>query len=449
MSARGGNGNGKIDGARPGNRDDNAPTMGRTGRAAQPRMRSGLVTALDVGTTKIACLIARPQAEGELRVVGVGHHASHGLRRGTIVDLDAAEASIRTTVEAAERMAGENIRQVFVNVSAGSPQSHMTANDISTAGHEIADGDLRRVLDPAAFMAEVPHDHEILHVIPVGYSVDGTRGICDPRGMFGQRLGVNLHVISAATGPVRNLATCVSRCHLETAQRVVSAYASALGCLVDDEISLGVTCIDMGGGTSSIAVFFDGELIHTDSIPVGGVQVTNDIARGLSTPVAQAERIKTLFGSCMPSPSDDRQLIEVPPMGVEGTADTNQVPRSMLVNIIRPRLEEIFEMVRVRLEDAGLDKVAGRRVVLTGGASQLPGAPQLAGMILDKRVRMGRPRPTPGVPEAAAGPAFAASIGLLRYAALHAPESATTTFRRAEEPSGRLGRFGQWLRENF
>jgi cell division protein FtsA len=447
MSGQPGNGAEHSNGNGNGNGKTNGLGRGRKGKKNAPR--NGLIAALDVGTTKVSCFIAQAGSDGDLKIVGVGHQASHGMRRGTIVDLEAAEASIRATVEAAERMTGENIRQVFVNVSAGSPHSLMTAHEISTAGHEIGDNDLRRVLDHAAFMGEIPHDHEVVHVIPIGYSVDGTRGIFDPRGMFGQRLGVNMHVISAASGPVRNLATCVSRCHLEIAEKVVSPYASALGCLVDDEIALGVTVIDMGGGTTSLAVFFDGELIHTDSIPAGGVQVTNDIARGLSTPLGQAERIKTLFGSCMPSPSDDRQLIEVPPMGVEGTADTGHVPRSMLVNIIRPRIEEILEIVRARLEDAGFDKVAGRRVVLTGGASQLPGTLDLAGMILDKRVRMGRPRPMAGLPDAVAGPASAVAIGLLRYAAENAAESLNGTYRPTEEPVGRFGRLGQWLRENF
>lgn len=447
MSGERGNGAERATGIVSATGNGNGSDMARKGK--KNVLRNGLIAALDVGTTKVSCLIARPAGDGDLQIVGVGHQASHGVRSGTIVDLEAAETSIRATVEAAERMTGENIRQVFVNVSAGSPHSLMTAHEISTAGHEIGDSDLRRVLDHAAFMGEILHDHEIVHVIPIGYSVDGTHGIYDPRGMFGQRLGVKLHVISAASGPVRNLATCVSRCHLEIAEKVVSPYASALGCLVDDEIALGITVIDMGGGTTSIAVFRDGELIHTDSIPLGGVRVTKDIAHGLSTPVAQAERIKTLFGSCMPSPSDDRQLIEVPAMGVEGTADTGHVPRSMLVNIIRPRIEEIFEIVRARLEDAGFDKVAGRRVVLTGGASQLPGAPDLAGMILDKRVRMGRPRPMAGLLDAVAGPASAVAVGLLRYAAVHAVESLNGTYRPADEPVSRFGRLGQWLRENF
>jgi cell division protein FtsA len=384
-----------------------------------------------------------------LRVVGIGHQASRGLRAGAFVDLDAAEMTIRATVEAAERMAGENISHVTVNVSAGMPRSRLIAYEVSVAGHEIGDADLRRFLDPGGLGSEVPDDHEVIHAIPVGYSIDGCRGVRDPRGLFGQRLGVNLHLITAATGAVRNLATAVNRCHLEIAGKAVSPYASALGCLVEDETALGVTLIDMGGGTTSIAVFFDAELIFTDNIPIGGTHVTNDIARGLSTPLAQAERMKTLYGSCLPTRSDDRQLIEVPPISDDGTGEPGQVPRSMLVSIVRPRLEETFEIVRARLEEAGFDKAAGRQVVLTGGASQIAGAPELAGMILDKQVRVGRPRPIEGLPEAATGPAFTTCAGLLHYGVDQPAEGLCGTYRPTDEPSSRFGRFGQWLRENF
>jgi cell division protein FtsA len=219
--------------------------------------------------------------------------------------------------------------------------------------------------------------------------------------------------------------------------------------LVDDETQLGVTLIDMGGGTTSVAVFFDSELIHTDSIPLGGLHVTRDLARGLSTPMAQAERIKTLYGSCQPSPSDGRQTVEVPPIADDGASESGHVPRSLLVGIIRPRLEEIFEMVRARLKDAGYDRVAGRRAVLTGGACQLAGATDLAGQILDKQVRIGRPRGVDGLSEATSGPAFATCAGLLRFAANQAQEGVEPVYRPTESAPGRFGRFGQWLRENF
>lgn len=425
------------------------PAPPRKKRAAPPGWaKSGLIAALDVGTTKVSCIIARRVGDG-LVVVGVGYQASRGLRSGTFVDLDAAERSVRATVEAAERMAGENIRQVIVNVSAGTPRSRLVAYEVSVGGHEIGDSDLRRILESASVGQADGNDREIVHAIPVGYSIDGCRGVRDPRGMFGQRLGVNLHLISAPRGALRNLSACIERCHLELADKVVSSYAAALGCLVDDETALGVTLIDMGGGTTSLAVFFDGELIHTDSIAIGGIHVTKDIARVMSTPLAQAERMKTLFGSCLPSPSDDRQIIEIPPMAEDSAGEFSQAPRSMLVNVIRSRLEEVFEMLRARLEDVGLDKMAGRRVVLTGGASQVPGAPELASMILDKQVRIGRPRPMKGLPEAAYGPGFSTCAGLLRYAVNHPHQGESTTYRPTDAPVSRLSRLGQWLRENF
>ena len=415
----------------------------------QAKPRNGLIAALDIGTTKMCCFIAKPVANGGMRIVGIGHHVSKGIRLGNIVDMDAAEHAVRATVEAAEHMAGENIRQVIVNMPSVSARSRMIAFETSISGHEIGDADLRRILEPAGLQQEKPEDHEIIHAISVGYSLDGHRGIRDPRGMFGEKLGVNMHIVSAPSGGVRNLATCIARCHLEIEDKVITPIASALSVLVEDEKNLGVTLIDMGGGTTSIAVFFDGELVHTDAIPAGGQHVTNDIARGLSTPLQHAERMKTLYGSAIPSPSDDREIIKVPLIGEEGSGETNQVPRSMLVGIIRPRMEEIFEMVRARLERSGFDKVAGRRVVLTGGAASLPGAREMAADILDKQVRIGEPEGIEGLAEAVCGPAFATSVGLLRYAGQDLVASTKGTYRPVHESHGRFGRIGQWFRENF
>lgn len=422
---------------------------------ATPKMvRNGLVAALDVGTTKVCCLIARANIDRGLylkpgmNIIGIGHHVSGGMRSGTVVALEECEAAIRSTVELAEQMAGENIRDVIVNLSGGYPRSRLIAYEISIAGHEIGDADLRRILDPQVLKNGMPKGRELVHTIPVGYSIDGNRGVRDPRGMFGERLGVNLHVISALSGPVRNLETSVMRCHLGVAEKVVSAYASALACLVEDETQLGVTCIDMGGGTTSMAVFFDGELVHTNSIPVGGVHVTNDIARGLSTPLAHAERMKTLYGSALASPSDDREVIKVPLVGEESAGESSQVPRSMLVGIIRPRVEETLEMVRDRLAEAGFDKVAGR-IVITGGASQLPGVRELAAHILDKQVRMGRPQAIDGMAEVTAGPAFSTCAGLLHYAVSNKAEAPSAAYCPPERASRGFGRLSHWIRENF
>ena len=371
------------------------------------------------------------------------------MRKGTVVDLDQAETSIRAVVEAAEQMAGENIDRVIVNLSGGRHRSRLIAFEISIAGHEIGDADIRRVLDPANMNGEKSEDREFIHTIPVGYTVDGSRGVVDPRGLFGERLGVNTHIITALRGPLRNLETAVTRCHLAVEDIVISPYASALGCLSDDEKKMGVTCIDMGGGTTSVAVFFDGELVHSQTLPLGGEHVTNDISRGLVTPLIHAERMKTLYGNVLPSVSDDQQVIQVPPMGEEPMDEGNMVPRSMLVGIVRPRIEEIFEKLRDRLAESGFDKVAGRGLVLTGGASQLGGVTELASHILDKQVRLGRPLAMRGMPEAAAGPTFATCRGLLNYGLGHGAEEADMDDRTGVQPSGSIGRIGQWLRENF
>ena len=412
------------------------------------KTRTGMIAALDVGSTKICCLIAHVHGDGAIRVVGVGHHASKGVKSGAIVDLETARHSILTAVSAAEQLAGERIRDVVVNISGGNLASHSFAVEIPLAGREVGESDLRRALTQVSGYEQSP-DRELLHCIPVSYRLDATRGIRDPRGLYGEKLGIDLHLVTARAGTLRNLANCVEHCHLDVEAAVAAPYASGLACLVEDETDLGVTLVDMGGGTTTVAVFYSGEVIHTDSIAVGGQHVTSDIARGLSTPLAHAERMKTLYGSALPSPSDERELIDVPLVGEETHAQANHVPRSILVGIIRPRLEETFELVRSRLEMSGMDRIAGRRMVLTGGASQLNGVRELAALILEKQVRMGRPLKIGGLAESTSGPAFATCAGLLRYGV----DKHLDARERAEPVpagvGGTFGRLGQWIRENF
>jgi cell division protein FtsA len=422
------------------------------GHHAKPRKppirpRGSLVAALDVGTTKICCFIARVEGD-KPRVLGIGHQISRGVRSGTIVDLEAASTSILNAVHAAEEMAGETIQQLIANLSGGFSASRLIKAEIGITGREITDADMRRVLDHGYLMRE-PGDRQVIHSVPVGFSVDDSRGIRDPRGMLGERLGVNMHVVTASTASVRNHISAVGRSHLEIDALVVSPYASGLSCLVEDEIGLGVTVIDMGGGTTTIGVFFDGNLIFADYVPVGGRHVTNDIARGLSTPIAHAERMKTLFGSAISSSTDEREMIAVPQIGEEEEGHVNHVPKSLLVGIIAPRIEETFELVRNRLEASGFDKIAGRRVVLTGGACQLHGAREFAGLILDKQVRIGRPLSVAGLAEATGGPAFATTAGLLHFAISERAEVSGAR-RSLEDPRRSVfGRLGHWLKENF
>jgi cell division protein FtsA len=416
-------------------------------RRAPIRPRGSVIAALDIGTTKVCCLIARVEADIP-QVLGIGHQISRGVRGGLIVDLEAAGASIVNAVHAAEQMAGETIERVVVNLSGGFSASHIIKAEIGVAGHEIGDAELQRVLDQGYLLRE-PGDRQIIHSVPVGFSIDDSRGIRDPRGMFGERLGVNMNVVTARAAGVRNHSAAIGRAHLAVDALVVSPYAAGLSSLVDDEIELGVTIVDMGGGTTTIGVFFDGNLIFADSVPVGGGHVTNDIARGLSTAVAHAERLKTLFGGALSASTDERETIAVPPIGEEDDGHVNHVPKSLLVGIIAPRIEETFELVRDRLEASGFDKIAGRRVVLTGGACQLHGAREFAGLILDKQVRIGRPLRVTGLAEATAGSAFSTTVGLLHFALSERAEGARLGRGRSRRPNRLFGRVGHWLRENI
>jgi cell division protein FtsA len=407
------------------------------------RPRGSTIAAIDIGTTKTCCFIARVEAEP--RILGIGQQIARGMRGGTISDLDAAGASIRSAVHAAEEMAGEQIDRAVINLSGGYRASRIVKTEIAIGRREISDSDMRQVLERGYAMRDAP-DRQVIHSIPVGFSIDDSRGILDPRGMIAERFGVNMHIVTAAVGVVRNHTTALGRAHLEAEALVVSPYAAGLACLVEDERDLGVTVVDMGGGTTTIGVFFGGNLIFADAIPVGGMHVTNDIARGLSTPLAHAERLKALFGSAISSTLDEREMIAVPQIGEEDAGHVSHVPKSLLVSIIAPRLEETFELVRSRLDASASDRLAGRRVVLTGGACQLHGVRELAGLILDKQVRIGRPMRVRGLAEATYGPAFSTAAGLLHFA----------LSERAESPrpahiarSGIFSRVGHWMRENL
>lgn len=410
------------------------------------RARGEAIGVLDIGTTKMCCFIAR-RDEPLPHIVGIGHQISRGIKNGVITDIEAASQAILTTVHAAEQMSGEHLAEVVVNLSGGFSASRMIKAEINLNGREVSDANMRRVLEQG-FRIKEPAERTVIHSVPVGFAIDGGRPVRDPRGMYGHKLAVNMHIVTAESGAVRNVANCLGRCRLDIAAVVASPYASGLASLVDDESDLGVTVIDMGGGTTTIGVFFDGNLVFADSIPVGGGHVTNDIARGLTTPTAHAERMKALYGSAIPSAADEREMITVPLVGEEED-HANHVPKSLLVGIISPRLEETFELVRDRLEQSGFDKIAGRRIVLTGGASQLPGTRELAGLILDKQIRTGRPLRIDGLAESTAGPAFASAVGLIHFALAEHAEPQRRGRMRAEEPSGLFGRIGGWLRENL
>ena len=415
--------------------------------------KGSVIAALDIGSSKIACFIARVRDDnGNVDVIGIGHQASQGIRSGTVVDLDAAEAAIRQAVHAAENMAadvtkGYPLREVVVNVPAVYTNSHLMRVDVQVMGESITNNDIRRALAKAQ-QSVTGNDKELIHTIPTAYRIDGHEGIREPRGLFGQMLEVDVHLVTGNIGTLRNMANCIQSSQLDITALCSSPYAAGLSSLVEDEMDLGCTVVDMGGGTTSIAVFFGGELIFTDAIPIGGQHVTNDIAKGLTTSLQAAERLKILYGSAMATTTDDKDLIDVPPIGEDDHTQPNHVPRSYLVSIIAPRLEETLEMVRARLHESGLGQIAGRRLVLTGGASQIPGLRELGQKYLEKQVRLGRPVRMPGLAEAVSGAAFSTTAGLLHYVTERTDEMPAEIMATVE-PGTLWQRVQVWLRENW
>ena len=409
--------------------------------------RSSLFTVLDIGTSKIVCFIARPLSNGKAEVVGIGHQVSNGIRNGNIVDMVAVETSIRSTVESAEEMAGENVRDLSLCISGLVPESKLVSFDVAISSNQIGDTDLKRAIDPTWLHSQQNDDRLIIHALPINYSIDGNSGIKDPRGMHCGKLGVNMHVITTSIGAIKNITACVNRCHLDVDSQILGSYAAGLACLVEDEKELGVVCLDIGGGTTDIAVFYDGELVYTDAIPIGGTHVTNDIARGLSTTLSFAERMKTLYGSVIPSPSDDQEVIKVPLVGEKDDGE-NQISRSILVGIIRPRMEEIYELVRTKLDQSGFGGDEARRVVLTGGGSQLVGSQELAAEILNKKVRLGTPDFIKGLPESVSGPGFSASVGLIRFMINQKNNRLLEISSNTEDLEGFSGFIKKWFRDN-
>ncbi|MBW8267876.1 cell division protein FtsA [Caldovatus aquaticus] len=416
------------------------PPAGRRRRGA----RSGTFGVLDIGSTKVVCLIARVESDGEPRVLGFGWQRGRGVKGGNVVDLDEAERAIRAAVGQAEEMADTQLRGAIVNLSCGQPDSRTLHIQWPISGRAVTEADLRAILHEGRRRA-TEDGRETVHAVTLGFIVDATPGVDDPRGMVCETLAARLHLVDAAQASLRNLGACLLRCDLEIEELVSAPFASGLATLVEDERQLGTAVVDMGGGTTSIAVFAEGHLVHTAQIPVGGVHVTNDLASILSTPVAHAERMKTLHGSVHATSEDEREYLPVPLLG-EDEHHIARVPRAMVVGIIRPRLEETLELVRERLDAAGLGRELVKRVVLTGGAAQLVGARELAAEILGRQVRLGRPRPVRGLPEAATAPGFATAIGLLAWGAGEGRPVLDLAPGPAR-PRGLFRRFVHWLRE--
>lgn len=377
------------------------------------KLRSRIIAALDIGTTKVVCMIAEEEIGVGLNIIGIGHQLSQGIKSGLITNIRLAEQSIRSAVSAAEQMAGINIDKVIINVNGCKQQSHYVTTEMETTGQEISDKDVNRLLDQG-YQRFNRDGYDVLHCVPLDYSIDDSHGIKDPVGLYGNRLQSELHVVTASQTSLLNITNCVAKCHLDIEDYIVSAYASGYACLNSDEKELGVTLIEFGGGTTSVAVFKHGNIIFTDVIPIGGTHITNDIALGLSTNLESAERIKTLYGNVLNASKDDQEMIDVPYIGDGNYNESNHAPRSHLVNIIRPRVDEILELLGERLSKAGFLHHTSS-IVLSGGGSQLAGLKQYIGQVFQKQTRMGVPKPINNLAESTKGPAFSTCIGMMHY----------------------------------
>lgn len=406
------------------------------------------LAALDMGGSKISCLIGRvgvkeADAAPEIQLLGVGQQISRGLKNGIIVDMESLEDAVLNAVHSAEQQAGVTLGSVVVSLPIQSLVTRIVTEEIDIADEVIDASHMRSLMK----VEQLPN-YQLIHALPISYQIDDAKGIKDPRGLCGKTLGVKLHLVMAPQALIRNLSRCIGRCHLDVSNFVAAPYASSLATLVEDELQLGVTLIDLGGAGTTLASFVEGQLVCLCYVPIGGMHVTNDIARGLSTQIAQAERLKTLYGSVSPTALDDKENIVISLLGEDNTTHINQAPKAMLTHIIRCRVEETFTYLTRLLREKGLEHVLKQRVVLTGGASQLSGIREFAMTFFGDSVRMGIPQGIKGDQDVSSNPGFATSIGLLHYIVQDASRNLTTM--DLVTPSGNpLYRCYQWLRDNL
>ncbi|MDX8389595.1 MAG: cell division protein FtsA [Mariprofundaceae bacterium] len=366
---------------------------------------------LDIGTSKIACVVAESSPDGSLDIVGIGTHPSHGLRKGVVVNIESTVESIRLAVEEAELMAGIHIRSVFTGIAGSHIRGYNSHGAVAIAAGEVGDDDVSRVIDAARAM-KIPADQQILHILPQEYVIDSQDGIRDPAGMCGVRLEAKVHIVTGAASSAQNIIKCCNRCNLDVADIVLEQVASSEAVLQQDEKDIGVVVVDIGGGTSDIAIFIDGAIRHTCVIPIGGDHLTNDLVVGLRTSAKEADQLKKKYGSCMVSAIATDEQVEVPSVGGR---EPRALPRQVMAQILEPRVEELFELIRDELQRSGYQELLAAGMAITGGSSQLEGMVELGEEMFDMPVRLGRPQGVGGLADVVSNPAFATGVGLVFY----------------------------------
>lgn len=374
--------------------------------------REELIVGLDIGTTKVACLVGEVTEDG-VDIIGIGTQPCSGLKKGVVVNIDATVAAISKAIEEAEHMAGVEITTVYAGIAGSHIKAFHSEGVVAIRDREVRTGDIERVID-AAKAVSIPQDREILHVVPQEFTVDTQDGIKEPLGMSGVRLEARVHIVTAAVAAAQNIIKCCSRCSLQVADLVLEPLATAEAVLHRDEKELGVALLDIGGGTSDLVIYNEGALVHTLVLPIGGHQLTNDIALGLRTPMGEAERLKHKHGCALSSLIAPDETIEVPSVGGR---PPRVLSRTVLSEILQPRVDEIFTLVRDEIERCGLSETLASGLVVTGGSTILQGLPELAEEVLGMPVRRGLPQGFGGLTDVVRSPIYATGVGLLLYGA--------------------------------
>jgi cell division protein FtsA len=411
------------------------------------KQRNSIVAVLDIGSSKVVCFIAQITAHNQVEIIGIGHNISQGIKAGRVTDIKAAETSIAQAVEAAEKMAGETIHKVHVSISANNLISQRIISDLLVTGHEINDKDLNRLLFQAIDKYN-DQEVEIIHSFAYDYILDGNRGIENPLGMYGNKLSADFHIVSTLAPHLLNITNCIARCQLEVDSFISASQASGLACLTPDELKLGVTLIEFGGGCTSVSVFNRGYLLFTDAVPIGSMHVTSDIARGLSIGFNQAERLKNLYGTALMTSADFDELIEVSSTDVDQDGEGSSIHRSMLVEIIRARVEETIDIIAQKLDNSGVKGLGGNRIVITGGGSQVSGMKEIVGHMLSRNVRVGYPQQLSGLADSTSGIAFTTPVGMLLHVLQNDHRQNYSPALPANDSSP-FKNIYQWFRENF
>ncbi|MBF0226490.1 MAG: cell division protein FtsA [Desulfobacterales bacterium] len=374
--------------------------------------QENLIVGLDIGTTKI-CAIVGEIAENEVKIIGVGTHPSIGLRKGVVVNIDATVESIKKAVEEAEVMAGCEISSVYAGIAGGHITGFNSHGIVAVKGPEITENDVDRVIDAARAVA-IPMDREVIHVLPQEYIVDNQNGIQNPISMAGVRLEAKIHIVTGAVTSAHNIVKCANKAGLDVCDIVLESLASGESVLSPEEKEVGVGLIDIGGGTSDLAIFAGNNIKHTFVLAIGGNNLTNDISIGLNTPHAEAENLKKQYGTCLASSIDSEETIEIPGMGGR---NPRKLPRQILGDILEPRMEELFILIKREIERASMENFLNSGIVLTGGTSLLQGSMEIAESVFRVPVRIGSPKGIKGLTEVVNNPMYATGVGLVLYGA--------------------------------